>query len=743
MPVDVTIHYNNTWSFADPYLWVWYDASSESDDFAPTGLDEFGPVFAVQVRRPDFRFMFKDGPGGSAPAWENNALRRSYDTTPALREIWCRADKAFVDNVPPRRPEAGSAADYLATLTPVDGSYLPDTDGPSGLGATLLRGGGTLFGLYQPNAARVYVCGDFNDWQHPGHPNPDPGRFRELKLYRGYFGIPNLWLGVVAGSAAGQQYKYFVQGGVSRDPSSGRYERWCTDPFARRLGPDYGKYNAVIVDPTGYAWTDRGFRTRDRADLILYELSVYGFTEDDDGIAQPGQFAGITQRIREGYFNDLGVTALSLMPLAEFSGIQGPTTLGYSTSVFSAIERDFGTPDDLRELVNAAHERNLAVLLDQVFNHTSNDENPLWRAILEDPDEPPTEGGLYFNGSTPWGNRVATEKRDVQNLLIDTCKMFLTEYHVDGFRFDSTTNVDRGFLLRLADELTRFRPSVALVAENLPNNPDLNRSGYDGFAQWTDPFHDKMKALLREGVFQDTNFFTADGLGDIYYFSHTRFAAHTNNVVNYVESHDETSVAYEVGTNPTTNQPATKDRKGRLGLFGTMTALGQPMIYMGQEFNVERDRNIVSFDWPPGGPDSNGFYRWASRLVRLRRRYPALRIAGYDPALDGRFTWILGPWLDQTHGRDRIVLGWRLHPNDRPYDTMIVLLNFEPIPVRVDLELGLSGTWVKLADLDIVNDIPPAGTNSATDPSALHSDDGRFAGFNLPSSSGFLYKWES
>jgi 1,4-alpha-glucan branching enzyme len=729
---SLTIHYDNASSFAAPHLWVRYAGSAEPDHVAPSGQDAFGPVFTPELTRPDFRFGFADE--GAEPAWEDAGLLRSYRIVPSVGEIWCRADKTFVFDVEPRGPEAGSAADFLSTIQPVDGSYLPDTDGRSGLGATVLLDGRVLFGLYQPNAARVFVRGSFDDWREPG---------RELALYRGYFGVPDLWLGVVPEARAGDEYAYFVHGGVPRD-GAGRFRRQCTDPFARRLGLSFNDDTAVVVDPSTYAWTDHGFRTPDRADMILYELSVYGFTEGDAGIKQPGRFAGITQRIREGYFDELGVNALSLMPLSEFPGEQGPGALGYSTSVFSAIERDFGTPDDLRELVNAAHERGMAVLLDQVFNHTNNHPNPLWQAILESPwEEGSADGGLYFNGSTMWGNRVATEKRDVQNLLIDTCKMFMTEYHVDGFRFDSTRNVDHDFLPRLADELTRFRPEVVLVAEHLPNESYLNRSGYDGYSQWADQFHDKMKALLREGVFDDSNFFSTDRLGDIFYFSRSAFAAHTNNTVNYVESHDETSVPYEVGRNPATDHPATKDRKGRLGLFATVAALGIPMIYMGQEFNVERDRNTVSFPWPADGPESNGFHRWARRLIHLRRRYPGLRIAGSDPAGDGRFTWVLGPWMDGAHGGERKVLGWRLRPGRSAHDTMVVLLNFEPFPVRVDVELGMAGSWVKLADLDRVEDIPPVGTNSTADPATLHSDDGRFSAFDLPSSGGFLYKWES
>ena len=127
--------------------------------------------------------------------------------------------------------------------------------------------------------------------------------------------------------------------------------------------------------------------------------------------------------------------------------------------------------------------------------------------MADDPGAPgeefSSEGGLYFSGDTPWGNRVATEKEDVQNMLIDACKLAIVEYHVDGFRFDATnTNyMDHGFLLRLAVELKGIKPDVLLVAENLPNQPDLNRQGFDGFAQWCDLFHDKIKALLREGPF--------------------------------------------------------------------------------------------------------------------------------------------------------------------------------------------------------------------------------------------------
>ena len=115
--------------------------------------------------------------------------------------------------------------------------------------------------------------------------------------------------------------------------------------------------------------------------------------------------------------------------------------------------------------------------------------------------------------------------------------------------------------------------------------------------------------------------------------------------------------------------------------------------------------------------------------------------AASTPAAAGQFEWILGPWLDESHGGGRRTVGWRAHPSDRATDTLAVLLNFEGFDVQVDLELGRPGVWVKLADIDRVNDLPPDGTNDPGDPTALHSTDGRFAGFTLPSSSGFIYKW--
>ena len=114
---------------------------------------------------------------------------------------------------------------------------------------------------------------------------------------------------------------------------------------------------------------------------------------------------------------------------------------------------------------------------------------------------------------------------------------------------------------------------MVLVAENLPNQADLNRSGYDGFSQWADLFHDKMKALLREGVFPNHHLPTTDRLGDIFYFSRAalRRAHQQRPQLRRKPRRDQRPLrgGHQPG-HPTT--PATKDRKGRLGLFATVVA---------------------------------------------------------------------------------------------------------------------------------------------------------------------------
>lgn len=719
----------------------------------PEGSDQEGLWFRITTGPSSFNFRFNGLEGD--PGFE-----RFYGDYLGLK-VWCLPDRPDVYPVRPAlvKGHVDEFYNQIKHLVP-DGLYLPETDisylregippqpgkkpflEKSMLGANVLKDGSILFGLFHPRAAQVYLTGNFNDWQCPGHSRPNPEKFLPLDLYRGYYDYPNLWLLRLPEEQVDteNEYLFYVIGGVPLDGKR-RPERYLHDPMTRCYGRDHFHNPCLVVDPTRFHWKETNWRTPDLSELIIYEMNVYGFTEGDPDIPEEeqGKFAGVIRRIKNGYFKDLGINALGLMPTSEAPSLQGPTALGYDPCGFASIERDFGTPDEFRELVDTAHQHGLAVLLDLVFNHTSNTFNPLWGAI--DDGGP---GGFYFSGGTPWGNRVATEREEVQDYLIDVTKLLIKEYHVDGFRFDATHSswMDHNFLRRLHYEIRDrgFKPDCILIVENLPNEPDLNLDGWNGFAQWNDPFHDKLKALLREGVYQDWVDNSPRHLGDIFYFSRNFYALHTNNAINYSESHDENSLPYEVATDgPALQTGPAKERKARLGLMATLTALGQPMIYMGQEFNIDRPRNQVQFAWPED-LSRHHYYQWAKGLINLRRRYPGLRMAGADLTEEGKFKFIIGPWLEQ--GKDRSVIGWRVNPNGVPWEQLVVLFNFEPYDISLGIDFGFPGKWVKLADIDQVNDIPPFGSNTVHEPTTIETS-GYFENFTLPSSSGFIYKWES
>jgi 1,4-alpha-glucan branching enzyme len=737
---QVQIHYDNRQDFSDPRLWVWVkDGATLEKELLPTGRDSFGIYFDLKGNRSGFNFKFKDG-GGRQTLWEGEHLNRSYHAQMG-REIWTMAQRHNVYHVPPAEP-VGDVRHYyhkLSDLVHRRNFHFPDTDvsgegAVSMLGANLLTDGSILFGFFHPRAARVYLVGSFNDWQCPGHFSPNEEQFIEMGLYSGFHGQPNIWLARLDSppSLERLEYKFYLQGGATE------MERYVVDPYTRVYSDDYRHRNSVVVDPTRFQWTDDHWRIPALKDLILYELSVYGFTDNDPEIEQEhqGTFQGVIQRIKQGYFHDLGVNAIALMPVAEVPNKGG---LGYEPCTFMAVEKDFGTPDELREMVDTAHRHGLAVIIDQVFNHTSNDFNPLWNLV----DDGSSDGGFYFEGKTMWGNRVATGRAEVDNMLIDSCKMMIKEYHVDGFRFDATHSyfLNHALLHRLAHEIKDkgFKADAILIAENLPNETDLNLDGFNGFAQWSDIFHDKIKALLREGDFEGVPN-TPEQMGTMVYFSKDSYAAHTNNTVNYCESHDENSVPYEVATGGAHLQhPWIKERKARLGMMATMTALGQPMIYMGQEYGIERERNIIDVNWAKHAPTCH-FYNWTRRLIRLRSRYESLRLSGYNPADEGLFTWVLGPWMGPNKGGGHRIIGWRLFDRGDPQQRLLVMLNFEGEAVPVEVDFHIPGRWVKLADLDCVNDLPPDGSKLPGDPDSIDTPTGLFAPFILPGYSAFIYR---
>ncbi len=285
---------------------------------------------------------------------------------------------------------------------------------------------------------------------------------------------------------AGTRYKYVADGADEfPDPAS----RWQ---------PDGVHGVSVVVDPSVYKWSDDEWTGVGLSNLVIYELHVGTFSPS-------GTFAGVADRLRE--LHDLGVTAIELMPVADFPGARN---WGYDGASLYAPAHVYGSPDDLRRLVDAAHGVGLAVLLDVVYNHFGPDGayavafSPLF---------------LSDHHSSPWGAAVNMDgpgSEFVRAFVADNALHWLHEYHVDGLRLDAThAIVDEGprhVMAELAGRVRTDGPArhVLLVAEDDRNLPDIVRPEADGGwgfdAVWSDDFHHEARVLLtgqRDGYFAD------------------------------------------------------------------------------------------------------------------------------------------------------------------------------------------------------------------------------------------------
>lgn len=342
-----------------------------------------------------------------------------------------------------------------------------------GLGAWIAPDG-TQFRVWSPKARSIDLI---------VASSPElPGSVRPLqKEGEGYFtgGFPDL--------PAGTRYQFSING-----------EHAYPDP-ASRFQPDGVHGPSEVVDPTRFLWTDAQWTGLKMEDLILYELHVGTFTPH-------GTFNGVCEKLKA--LQDLGVTAIELMPVADFPGNRN---WGYDGVDLFAPARCYGTPDELRHLVNEAHALNIGVFLDVVYNHLG-PEGAYLGAFSPH----------YFSSrhKSPWGDGVNFDDDHclhARNFFIENALHWIHEYHIDGLRLDAThAMVDDSpthFLKELAQKVHASLPkerTVLLIAEDDRNQAQLilpyGQGGYGLDGVWADDFHHQMRRLLagdNEGYFQD------------------------------------------------------------------------------------------------------------------------------------------------------------------------------------------------------------------------------------------------
>lgn len=555
--------------------------------------------------------------------------------------------------------------------------------------------GVATFCLTAPDKEAAWLVGDFNHWNPAATPMLTDGA--------GFF-----WADVPATGRI--CYQFVVPQG-----DDGK-QVWVADPYAREIVWDRYGPKAVLADDPPYVWGDQGWRRPPLRDLVIYELCVRDFAgEKRDHRERFGDFAGIRRKL--DHLAALGVNAIELMPISEFPG---DSSWGYNPVFYMAPKRLYGRPPELKALVDEAHQRGMAIILDLVFNHAWPDQ-PYYRMyppLFGPHGEPLEDRNPFFHhhnnghangwGGLDWDHASAWTTAYMQDIV----RFWLQEYHIDGFRFDWLGGVEYDPARPERDSFDPFigiapiaraareaQPACYLIGEYWPihgTSPAktaarlVHETEID--AVWNGAFHHTLENCLFQ-TWQWERQFLPGAFGG---FRQQGFSR-ADQVINYVVSHDERRPEHEIQfwgahiawCDPAATPEATRWelalRKARLGLAVLMTSPGVPMLYAGQEFGEDSPRTIEFWplDWQKlelaQGRAQFDFYR---RLIRLRAGHPALRS-----------DYVEYYWDDFPRFK---VLRYKRWDGER--DVVVVGVNFDCITQPVGLGFPHNGLWRNALD---------------------------------------------
>jgi len=421
--------------------------------------------------------------------------------------------------------------------------------------------------LDAPGKDFVYVAGSFNNW------NPDGNYSMKKDPSNGKF-----WLeltGLTAGVNYSYQYWVVDQTPIANSPALVKTADPCSTtvlsfyddewiPSTTYPGlPDFptasGQEREVTLLKTGqapYNWVSTSFTKPNKDKLVVYELLIRDFDSDRN-------FQDVIDRIN--YFKDLGINAIQLMPIMEFEGNE---SWGYNTAFHMALDKFYGTPEKFKELVDVCHQNGIAVILDIAFNHAFG-RNPMVRMWMNDPEGDgwgsPSIENPYFNTAARHSYSVGEDFNHssvlTKNYVKQTIKHWITEFKIDGFRWDLT----KGFTQNCSggdDACTNgFQADrIAVLKEYADYSWSLDTDHYVIFEhlgsdaeeqQWANYRIGEGKGIMMWGEMYTQYKELAMGYAsqNISRMSHTSRGFTGKRLIGYPESHDKDRMMYEAITN--------------------------------------------------------------------------------------------------------------------------------------------------------------------------------------------------
>ena len=337
------------------------------------------------------------------------------------------------------------------------------------IGAKYTAGKGTTFTVWAPGAEKVEVS------------LPAPLKMALTRQDYGY------WTGTSEEAAPGTRYFVKLNGETERPDPASQHQ------------PEGVHKASEVIDHSAFDWQDENWKGLPLQEMIIYELHVGTFSEEQT-------FEGVINKLPE--LKDLGITAIEIMPVAQFPGSRN---WGYDGVYPFAVHNSYGGPEELKKLVNACHCQGIAVVLDVVYNHMGPEGNYL------------RDFGPYFTGkyNTPWGAALNFDDKQsdhVRNFFLQNARMWLRDYRIDALRLDAVHAIlDTGAkhflqeLHELAEEITQAtgRQKI-LIAESDMNDTRLikpvEQGGYGINGQWMDDYHHAIHTLITgetDGYYSD------------------------------------------------------------------------------------------------------------------------------------------------------------------------------------------------------------------------------------------------
>lgn len=556
---------------------------------------------------------------------------------------------------------------------------------PSPFGATPYPKG-TNFALFSKHAEAVSLC----------FFNPEP--FYEISLDPTLHKTGDVWHIFVYHLPLPCSYGYRVDGPY--DPFQGHYfdnRLVLLDPYAKQVVSstqwgssarrDTSHIHLGVVDPLqNFDWGNEAHPNIPLKELIVYEMHVRGFTQDPSSRSEErGTFSAIIEKIP--YLKSLGINAIELMPIHEFNEHdtmhRNPTTKelldnywGYSTANFFSPMNRYGTErenviHEFKTLVKELHANDIEIILDVVYNHTGEgqQEGPIFsfKGLENSVYYMLGPNGEYYNFSG-CGNTVNCNNPVVRELIRDSLRYWVTEMHVDAFRFDLAS-----ILVRSHDGIPLSNPPLieALTLDPILANTKLIAEAWDAgglyqvgtfpamgrWAEWNGKYRDSLRRFIKGSDSEVSEFATRIcgsedlyGKGRLPYHSINFIVSHDGftlaDLVSYNEKHNEQNgennkdgtndnESWNCGIEGPTDDPevlALRERQMKNFHLALMVSQGVPMLLMGDEYRHTKfgnnnswghDSRLNWFQWD-SLEENQPFFRFYQMMIAFRKKHPAL-----------------------------------------------------------------------------------------------------------------------